>query len=106
VDQHLDALGRDVEQPARLITSSPLFIMVAESTEILRPITSFGCAHGLLGSHAVEPGRRKGAERPAGGGQHDARTERSGLRKALKYGVVLAVDGQHLAPASCAAAHE
>src|SRR6185436_11646865 len=31
------------------ITSRPLFIMVAESTEILRPITQFGCAHAWSG---------------------------------------------------------
>ena len=31
------------------ITSSPLFIIVAESTLILRPITQFGCAHASSG---------------------------------------------------------
>ena len=31
------------------ITSSPLFIMVAESTEILRPITQFGWAQACAG---------------------------------------------------------
>ena len=30
------------------ITSRPLFIMVAESTEILRPITQLGCAQASL----------------------------------------------------------
>ena len=29
------------------MTSRPLFIIVAESTLILRPITQFGCAHSL-----------------------------------------------------------
>ena len=31
------------------ITSSALFIIVAESTEILRPITQLGCAHASSG---------------------------------------------------------
>ncbi len=31
------------------MTSRPLFIMVAESTEILRPITQFGCAQASSG---------------------------------------------------------
>ena len=45
MDEHLDAdrAGRRTASCAS-ITSSPLFIMVAESTEILRPIAQFGCA--------------------------------------------------------------
>ena len=31
------------------MTSSPLFIIVAESTEILRPMTQFGCAQAWSG---------------------------------------------------------
>ena len=48
------------------ITSSALFIMVAESTEILRPITQFGMRAGLVGRHvgAASPGRGRGTARP------------------------------------------
>ena len=42
------AAGRSKSQRAS-ITSSPLFIMVAESTEILRPITQVGCAQACAG---------------------------------------------------------
>ena len=40
--------GRSNSQRAS-ITSRPLFIIVAESTEILRPITQFGCAQASAG---------------------------------------------------------
>ncbi len=42
MDHHLDLLGRASNSQCASITSSPLFIIVAESTEILRPITQFG----------------------------------------------------------------
>lgn len=42
------SLGRPNSQCAS-ITSRPLFIIVAESTEILRPITQFGCLHASSG---------------------------------------------------------
>ena len=41
------------------ITSRPLFIMVAESTEILRPITQFGCAQACVGRHVAQSSRRR-----------------------------------------------
>ena len=54
------------------ITSRPLFIMVAESTEILRPITQLGCAHACVGRHVRQAARAARAERPARGGEQDA----------------------------------
>ena len=47
--------GRASNSQCASITSSPLFIMVAESTEILRPITQLGCAQACSG---VTCGRR------------------------------------------------
>ena len=48
------------------ITSSALFIIVAESTEILRPITQFGCAQACVGRDVApaSPGRGCGTGRP------------------------------------------
>ena len=54
------------------ITSRPLFIMVAESTEILAPMLQFGMLHRLLGGDVRHLLQRALAERPAAGGQHDA----------------------------------
>ena len=43
------------------MTSRPLFIIVAESTEILRPMTQFGCAHASSG--VTEAKRSSGSVR-------------------------------------------
>ena len=51
------------------ISSRPLFIMVAESTEILAPMSQFGCATACSGVALGHLGQRPGAERPARGGQ-------------------------------------
>ena len=53
------------------ITSSALFIIVAESTEILRPITQFGCAQASSGVTLAQRRRVAAAERAARGGEHD-----------------------------------
>ena len=75
-DQRMDHALRDGSRPRSApaasnsqcasITSRPLFIMVAESTEILRPITQFGCAQACSGvtcasrsSAACGTGRRR-----------------------------------------------
>jgi hypothetical protein len=53
------------------MTSSPLFIIVAESTEILRPIDHVGCAQassGVTRSKSTSAGRETTARRR----QHDA----------------------------------
>jgi hypothetical protein len=49
VDDDLDLLGSRANRKCASITSSALFIIVAESTEILRPITQFGCAQASSG---------------------------------------------------------
>ena len=54
------------------ITSRPLFIIVAESTEILRPIDQLGCAHASSGVTCGKLGERARAERPARRGEQDA----------------------------------
>jgi hypothetical protein len=46
--------GGSVEQQWASMTSSPLFISVAESTEILRPIDQFGWRAGLVRRHAAQ----------------------------------------------------
>ena len=80
------------------ITSSALFIIVAESTEILRPITQFGCAQASSGVTLRQRRRVAVAERPARGGQHDVVDAlgqvRAVLRQALEDRRVLAVDRQ------------
>jgi hypothetical protein len=62
--------GRSNSQCASM-TSSALFIIVAESTEILRPITQFGWAQASSGVTLCKRGRVAGAERAARGGEHD-----------------------------------
>ena len=53
------------------ISSRPLFISVAESTEIFAPIDQFGWATACDGVAAAIAFGRGGPERPAARGQHD-----------------------------------
>ena len=53
------------------ISSRPLFIIVAESTLILAPMSQLGCATACAGVAACELLVRPVAERPAAGGQGD-----------------------------------
>ena len=55
------------------ISSSPLFISVAESTEILRPMRQRGCAQASLGRDAGHALERRAQERAARGREQDAR---------------------------------
>ena len=52
------------------MTSRPLFIMVAESTEILRPISQFGWAH-VHGRDIVQLGQGAAAKRATRSSQQD-----------------------------------
>jgi hypothetical protein len=92
------------------ITSSALFIMVAESTEILRPMTQVGVGAGLLRGDSPKRSRVALAKRPARGGQDDAvhalRPGAAVFRQALEDGRVLAVDGQQRAAALAHGLHE
>ena len=54
------------------MSSSPLFISVAESTEILRPICQRGCAQACSGVAAGHLGTRRAQERPAGSREQHA----------------------------------
>ena len=82
------------------MNSSPLFMSVAESTEILRPMTQFGCAQASSGVTLREARAVGVQERPARCGQQDALhagrrdARRRVARQALEHRVVLAVDGQ------------
>ena len=49
MDDDLDRSGGRSNRQCASMTSSALFIIVAESTEILRPITQLGCAHASSG---------------------------------------------------------
>ncbi len=84
--------------------------MVAESTEILRPITQFGWAQASSGVTCAERVRRARAERAARGGQDDlVDAPRPGgriLRQRLEDRRMLAVDGQQRRPALAHRAHE
>ena len=62
------------------MSSRPLFMSVAESTEILRPITQFGCAQACSGVACVERLARPVEERAAGGGEQDAPHARAAPR--------------------------
>ncbi len=53
------ARGRARSNSAASMSSRPLFMSVAESTEILRPITQFGCAHACSG---VQVARRSSGQ--------------------------------------------
>ena len=63
------------------MNSSPLFMSVAESTEILRPMTQFGCAQASSGVTCVERARGRVEERPAGSGEQDALHARAARRR-------------------------
>ena len=80
------------------ITSSALFIIVAESTEILRPMTQFGCAQASSGVTSRERRRVAAAERPARRGEDDVVDAlgpgRAVLGQALEDRRMLAVDRQ------------
>ena len=53
------------------MTSRPLFISVAESMVIFRPIRHVGCCRASAAVTADELRRRSAAERSAGRGQHE-----------------------------------
>ena len=92
------------------MTSSALFIIVAESTEILRPITQFGCAQACVGRHVAQRRRVAAAERPARGGEHDVVDARGPgaavLGQALEDRRMLAVDRQQRGAALAHRLHE
>ena len=64
MDQHLDLLRARSNSQRASMTSSALFIMVAESTEILRPMTQLGWAQAFVRRHVGERGRVARAKRP------------------------------------------
>ena len=80
------------------ITSRPLFIIVAESTEILRPIDQFGCAHASSGVTAPNCASGRSRNGPPEAVSRMRRTPRlRGIARvargqALEDRVVLAVD--------------
>ena len=94
------------------ISSSPLFISVAESTEILRPMTQFGCAQAWPRASRVASASRGGvAERAAGGGQQHAPHARRRARPARaaggrhwKIALCSLSIGSSVAPDACTAA--
>ena len=89
------------------ITSRPLFISVAESTEILRPITHFGCAHASSGVTPSRSSRFRNG--PPDAVSIKARTDSLGFadaRQALVNRVVFAVDRQQHAAAALHRCHQ
>ena len=93
------------------ITSRPLFIIVAESTEILRPITQLGCAHASSGVTCGSSASGRVRKGPPGCGEQDPpHARRAGrarsARQALEDRVVLAVDRQQRRAAVCDGRHE
>ena len=78
------------------ISSRPLFIMVAESTEILAPMLQFGWATACSGVIAAISASERSAERPARGGQDQAARPLSALLAVehLEDRVVLGIDRQ------------
>ena len=86
------------------ITSSPLFIIVAESTEILRPMTQFGWAHASAGVTAASASGAASRKGPPEAVRRMRRTPdlveiaAKVPRQRLENGVVFAVDGQQHRP--------
>ena len=113
MDHDLDLLGRALNSQRASITSRPLFIIVAESTEILRPITQFGMRARLIGRH-VRRARAAAASgtarrtRSAGCGARRRRRARRAIvaRQRLEDRVVLAVDRQQRRAARAHRVHE
>lgn len=77
------------------MTSNALFIKVAESTVILRPMRHVGWQSRFLGRHRFEFAARPTAERPAAGGQdHPAQFLRPASAQRLKNRAVFAIHRQ------------
>ena len=98
MDHDLDALGLEVEKPARL---DHLEALVHEACGVDADLAAHGplrMSDGLLGGDALKI--RAAAERAAGGCKDDPRPRPrlfSRAREALEDRIVLAVDGQKLA---------
>ena len=54
------------------MTSSPLFTSVAELVVTIRPMSQVGCASASSGRTSGEARTAPAAERPSGGGEHEA----------------------------------
>ena len=79
------------------MTSRPLFMSVAESIEILPPMSHVGCASASSTVTSASSARRAPAKRPARGGQHElVDRARSLAGQQLVQRGVLGVDGQDL----------
>ena len=77
------------------ISSSPLFIMVAESTEILAPMVQLGCAIAWLGVTLAISRQRVPAKRSARGGEEQPLDAVAALAaQGLEDRVVLRIDRQ------------
>ena len=77
------------------MTSSPLFIIVAESIVFLVPMRQVGCASAASRFAPCISSARRAPKRSAGGGEHDRGDSRTFLAdEALEDRAVLAVDRQ------------
>ena len=93
-------LGGTSKSQRASMTSSPLFMRVAESMVILRPIDHVGWLSASAGVMEAKLSRGQGAERPAGRGEDEAaHFRRRAPVQALVQRAVLAVDGQQAASA-------
>ena len=72
VNHDVDLSARTPKSQWASITSRPLFISVAESMVIFRPIRQVGCRSASAADTLASSRRRPAAKGPAGGGQHDA----------------------------------
>ena len=81
------------------MSSSPLFISVAESTVTFLPIFQRGWARASSTGFPPELAQRRPEKRPAGSGQDDsAHVGRSSPGQALENAAVLGIDGDDLGP--------
>ena len=71
MDQHADLLRRHPNSQRASMTSSALFIIVAESTVILRPISTLGARSACSGVASRKVVQLPRAERPARRGEED-----------------------------------
>ena len=107
MNDHVERLGPSANRWWASINSSPLFIRVAEVDRDLRPHRPSRMLERLLHRHLADRLDRPGAERTAGGGQHDAAYVLAPAgAEGLEDGVVLGIHRQDGGAGCGCAPHE
>jgi len=106
MDEDFDPLGADAEEPPGLDHLQPLFMRVAESIVIFRPMVQVGWARASAGVTRSKVSRARVRNGPPEAVSNQAPDlVRAPAVQALVQRAVLAVDGQQLAAAGAGLTH-